>query len=356
MVNIKKRVINIKVPCSTANLGPGFDVLGMALSLFLSVEIHVPGSDPSSTTFSYRSTVDNIHVPNSVPDNLITRVAAYVAAAHGATLPKSMHIKIENEIPLGRGLGSSGTAVVAGVLMGNAVCNLNLSQDRLLDFCNFIEGHPDNTTASLIGGFTASYLSSILETAFSDVILENDSVKFNPNNLPPVIPSLPVTPLGRYIRLGLASNIRAVVVIPAFELQTKLSREVLPISYSRADVVFNLQRLGVLTTALGQENPDADLISEAMQDCLHQKYRQHLIPGLSEILALNPSKLPGLLGVCMSGAGPTVLAFATNNFEEIGEAMIEIFLRNVGSDGLPIQSCMKILDIVRDGTEFSEEI
>ncbi|KAG5722675.1 Homoserine kinase, partial [Termitomyces sp. T112] len=125
-------------------------------------------------------------------------------------------------------------------------------------------------------------------------------------------PPVPPLGIGHYVRFGWAQCIKAVAIIPRFELSTAKAREVLPKMYSRKDLVFNLQRLAVLTTALAQSPPDPDLIYEAMKDRVHQPYRKTLIPGLPEVTSrITPATHPGLLGICLSGAGPTILALAT---------------------------------------------
>jgi len=143
------------------------------------------------------------------------------------------------------------------------------------------------------------------------------------------------------VRFGWAEPIKAVAIIPRFELSTATAREVLPILYTRKDLVFNLQRLAVLTTALAQNPPDPDLIYEAMKDRVHQPYRKGLIPGLPEVTSrITPLTHPGLLGICLSGAGPTILALATHGFEPIAEDARAIFLEQ----GIEID--WKVLEVV----------
>ncbi|KND04793.1 homoserine kinase [Spizellomyces punctatus DAOM BR117] len=348
------RKITIRVPASTSNIGPGFDVLGATLSLHLTLTATL---SPTLQSVSITYTGNNPHtVPLTVLDNLITRTASYIAAVHNVSLPP-MDLHIDNPIPLGRGLGSSGAAVVAGVILANQACQLGLSKDRMLDFCLVIEGHPDNITASLIGGFCASYLAASVEQEHRELHELEKSGKLIPklNGVANGSVGLPVPPIeniGRYVRLPLSKAIRAVVIIPKFELSTKLARSVLPDVYPRADVVFNLQRLAVLTSALCAEVPSPDIVYTAMQDKIHQHYRQHLVPGLPQILALTPQDLPGLLGICVSGAGPTVLALATGNFEEIGAKVQGIWTSSVGADGKPIESEVLILDVLKDGASW----
>jgi homoserine kinase len=127
-------------------------------------------------------------------------------------------------------------------------------------------------------------------------------------------------------KFGWAPESKVIAMIPDFEVSTAKARGALPSSYTKQDLVFNLQRLAVLTTALARSPPDAGLIFQAMQDRVHQPYRKHLIPGLPRILSsVTPKSHPGLLGICLSGAGPTILTLATDNLEAIGETISREF-------------------------------
>ncbi|KAI9207780.1 ribosomal protein S5 domain 2-type protein [Polychytrium aggregatum] len=339
------KTIKIRVPASTANIGPGFDALGMGLSMHLTLVVTIPASsEPASgITLSYEGDSKQ-KVSLSPESNLITRTAMYVAAACKSALPRSMHIHIDNPIPLGRGLGSSGSAAVAGVYLANEAAQLGLSRTQMLDFCLLIEGHPDNVAGSLLGGFVASYMRNL-----PDPKLRENPLALSSFDQYDLIPVPPKTGYGVYMPLEISPKVKVVVAIPEFELPTKLAREVLPTAYSRADVIFNFQRLSVLTHALAAETPRAEVVYEAMHDKIHQHYRQHLVPGLPEILSMRPEQFPGLLGLAMSGAGPTVLAIAIDNFEAIGKEMKRIFASHIGPDGQPIQCRFEILDVDHDG-------
>ncbi|KAF8167842.1 GHMP kinase [Crassisporium funariophilum] len=329
------RSFTIRVPATSANIGPGFDVVGLSLSLYLTLTVHHPLSPPSpylAPTLTY--TGEGAHeVPLSAYKNLTTRVALYVLRCHNTLrFPSHLSIHVDNEIPFGRGLGSSGAAVIAGVLLGNELGQLKLPTARLLDFALMVERHPDNVTAALVGGFVGSYLKELDEEAseaasvpLSEVLPEYPPDAGEEWGLDPPVPPRGI---GHYVRFGWEESIRAIAIIPRFELSTAKAREVLPTHYSRKDLVFNLQRLAVLTTALGQSPPDPDLIYEAMKDRVHQPYRKSLIPGLPEVTStITPATHPGLLGICLSGAGPTILALATGGFEAIAEDAGKIFAR-----------------------------
>ncbi|KAL2003897.1 hypothetical protein VTN02DRAFT_1746 [Thermoascus thermophilus] len=344
----------LRTPCSSANIGPGFDVIGLALSLYLELRVTIDTSKSSSqhplncvVTYEDQSgSAEKISLDPEV--NLITRVALYVLRCHNQrAFPVETHVHIVNPIPLGRGLGSSGTAVVAGVMLGNEVGRLGLSKDRLLDYCLMIERHPDNVAASLFGGFVGTYLNELkpedvarIEIPLSEV-LPAHAGGIDTGKRPPE----PPLGIGHYRKFKWAKEIKAIAIIPDFVVPTANARDVLPKMYSRADVVFNLQRAALLPAALSTSPPDPDTIYLAMQDKVHQPYRQTLIPGLAEILqSMTPSTQPGLLGICLSGAGPTILALATDHFEEIANRIIARF------ESQKIACQWKLLEPAEEGT------
>lgn len=370
------RNFTIRVPATSANIGPGFDVVGLSLSLHLTLKVTVTPSSESSPAcppvLSYTGEGAD-EVPLDAYKNLTTRVALYVLRCHGIPkFPSNVSIQVSNEIPFGRGLGSSGAAVIAGVILGSELGQLQLSPSRMLDFALMVERHPDNVTAALVGGFVGSYLRELdaAATEAASVPLSEVLPEYPPDAGEDwgLNPPQPPVGIGHYVRFGWAKSIRAVAIIPRFELSTAKARSVLPTEYSRKDLVssvsshpyriqltcvlvqvFNLQRLAVLTTALAQEPPDPELIYEAMKDRIHQPYRKTLvhfslfhsqkinlakcvsapeqIPGLPEVTTrITPETHPGLLGICLSGAGPTILALATGGFDKIAEDARVIFL------------------------------
>jgi len=244
----KMRKFKIKVPCSSANIGPGFDVVGLALSIFLELEVTIDpkspqqSSSPSVTqncSISYEGEGAD-EVPLEAEANLITRTALYVLKCHDIrTFEQGTHVHIVNPIPLGRGLGSSGAAVVAGVMLGSECGQLGLSKDRMLDFCLMIERHPDNVTAAMIGGFVGSYLRELdpkdmerKEIPLAEV-LPAPAGGIDTGLKPPVPPE----GIGHYIRYGWAPEIKAIAIIPDFEVPTATARGALPKQYSAKDLV-----------------------------------------------------------------------------------------------------------------------
>lgn len=351
------REFKIVVPASSANIGPGFDVLGIGLSLFLELEVTIDSAkaqesnkDANNCLLSYDPSSEGAHsVPLKSDENLITRTALYVLRCNGMTsFPIGTKVHVVNPIPLGRGLGSSGAAVVAGVMLANEVGSLGFSKQRMLDYCLMIERHPDNISAAMMGGFVGSYLQELSkgdmkrkEIPLSEVLPEPSGGE-NTGLTPPV----PPMDIGRHIKYDWAKEIKCVAIIPNFELSTAKSREVLPEAYSTKQAIFNLQRIAVLTTALTRSPPDPNLIYPAMQDKIHQPYRKILIPGLTEVLSsVTPKSHPGLLGICLSGAGPTILALATENFDDIANEIIQRFAKE------NIQCTWKLLDLAYDGAQ-----
>lgn len=262
-----------------------------------------------------------------------------------------MHII--NPIPLGRGLGSSGAAVVAGVMLGSEVGGLNLTKDRMLDFCLMIERHPDNVAAALFGGFVGSYLKDLDQEDMKRKEIPLSEVLPAPaggvdTGLTPPIPPINI---GKHIKFNWAPEIKCIAIIPDFEVSTAKARSVLPTEFPKADVISNLQRIALLTTALGQSPPNADMIYDGMQDKIHQPYRKTLIPGLTEILkSVTPTSQPGLLGICLSGAGPTILALATHNFEQIANHLLGEFKKeNINCE-------WKLLEPAYDGAVCTRDV
>ena len=310
-------------------------MIGLALSIWLEVEVTIEtsvreSSKPYNCSISYESTgKDDLGVPLDPDANLITQVALYVLRCHDQrAFPIETHVHIKNPIPLGRGLGSSGAAVVAGVYLGSLVGRLGLTKDRMLDYCLMIERHPDNVAAALYGGFVGTYLNELdpedmqrKEIPLSEVIPAPQG-GIDTGLKPPV----PPYGIGHYEQFSLAKELKCITIIPDFEVSTADARAVLPKTYTRQEVVFNLQRIPLLLRALQKSPPNPLTIYQAMQDKIHQPYRKELIPGLSEVLdQMSPNSRPGLCGICLSGAGPTILALATENFEDIANAILSIF-------------------------------
>lgn len=355
------RKFKISVPASSANIGPGFDVLGIGLNLYLTLDVSVDSNDskltnedPNNCLITYSEDSEGgKDVPLKSDENLITRTALYVLRCNDVrSFPLGTRVHVHNPIPLGRGLGSSGAAVVAGVMLGNEVGKLGFSRQRMLDYCLMIERHPDNITAAMMGGFVGSYLRDLSATEMERKEIPLSEVLPEPAGGADtgLVPPVPPHDIGRHIKYDWCKQVHCIAIIPNFEVSTAKSRGVLPSAYTSKDMIFNLQRLAVLTTALTRSPPDPELIYPAMQDRVHQPYRKTLIPGLTEILAsVTPKTHPGLLGICLSGAGPTILALATENFDAIAEEIINRF------DKEGITCSWKLLDPAYDGAVVEEK-
>lgn len=340
----------IKVPASSANIGPGFDVLGIGLELYLSIKVIIDknvdtSSDPHNAKLSYEGSLAE-KVPLRSDKNLVTQTALYVLRTVGVDkFPLGTQIFVNNPIPLGRGLGSSASAIVGGIYLGNAIGKLNLSKERMLDYCLMIERHPDNIAAAMLGGFIGSYLNELEKADAEHTQVPLDYIlpkQDTPSDA--IVREKPPMNIGEYMKYNWNKKIKCVVIIPNFELSTDKSRAVLPQSYTRPDIIYNLQRIAVLTAALTQDPPNHKLIYQSMRDKIHQPYRTVLIPGLDQVLEqVVPAKHPGLCGICLSGAGPTILCLATEGFEDIAHEVTNIF------DSEGIKCDWKVLDLAYDG-------
>ena len=338
----------IKVPASSANIGPGFDVLGLGLQLYLTITVTIDPSkdttsDPHHAILSYEG---DGTVPFESNKNLITQTALYIMRSNGMeNFPIGTHIHVNNPIPLGRGLGSLASAIVGGIYLGNEIAGLKLDKLRLLDYCLMIERHPDNIAAAMLGGFVGSYLNELSD---KDVELTQTPLEYIlPKETTPkdkIVSVQPPMNIGEYVTYNWNKKIKCLTIIPNFEVSTDLSRSVLPKDYQLKDIVYNLQRIAILTTALTQDPPNKKLIYSSMTDKIHQPYRFGLIPGLNKVLEqITPDKYPGLCGICLSGAGPTILCLAIDGFDNIAKDVVDIFKsENVECD-------TKVLDLAYDG-------
>ncbi len=282
------RPTGVRVPASTSNLGPGFDALSLALAIYLTVEVEVSDSTDRSRVVAHG--IDSDKMPDG-GDNLILRVMDAVAKRRGRRI-EPVFLKVQNEIPLARGLGSSSTAILAGISCYEIVAGDSLSESEIFDHAMEFEPHPDNLAAGLLGGLTVSAVSDGGKAMSSS--------------------------------LKVSDGITPVLVIPDFELSTEKARDVLPEGYSRRDAVFNIQRAPLMVAALTLGN--WQMLSEAMRDRIHQPYRAGLIPGFEAVLKMETD---GLAGIALSGAGPTVLAFAAPEAAaSVGDQIVEVFGRS----------------------------
>lgn len=271
----------VRVPASSANLGPGFDALALALDLYLVCRFR------PAPSLAIRACGRDAHLIPSNGENLIWQTALRVASDTSSEMPP-LELEIANDIPIGKGLGSSAAALVAGVVIASDVLDLGWDAERVLHEAAYIEGHPDNVAACALGSVVASAIDS--------------------------------AGIARAVRMELHPHYSVSVVVPDFVVPTAEARRVLPEAYSRDDTIFNVQRSALLIAALTHGETTA--FPAALEDRLHQPYRFNLVPGLDEITRL---RLPGLLGCALSGAGPSILVFHERGSGEVCEQVRNIF-------------------------------
>jgi threonine synthase len=277
--NARGEQVEISVPGSIANLGPGLDTLAVAVQLYLRVKARRVAHSRNELRFQFA----NFRL---VGENAIEHAFRRMASKDGLNFA-SLEIEVASDIPLCAGLGSSAAATVAGLKLYEAVCGRRGTRE-LLDVASELEGHPDNAAAALLGGLTTSCQ------------LADGSVIARTSRWPEAI--------------------WFVVVTPQVSLETSASRRVLPDHISRADAVFNLQRVALLLQAL--QARDYGQVREALRDRWHQPFRRPLVPGLERALELEH---PDLLGICLSGAGPSMVALVENNCDGIAELLAQCY-------------------------------
>lgn len=286
--------MKVRIPASSANLGPGFDALGLALAIYL--QCRFERAERLAITATGRDTGQI----STGEDNLIWQTALAVAKDVGGLLPP-ITLDIHNDIPIGKGLGSSAAALTAGVVIADHLLGLHWKPHRILDEAAQIEGHPDNVAACVLGSIVAAAI--------------------DPGGV------------ARAVRLELPATYGVAVVVPDFVLPTAKARAVLPDCYSREDALFNVQRSALLIAALATGTTSA--FPAAFEDRLHQPYRYPLVPGLEEMVKL---RAPGLLGCALSGAGPSILVFYERGYEQVCDLVRQIFaLRGHQSETLRVQ-------------------
>lgn len=289
------RTVAVTVPATSANLGPGFDCLGLALDLrnevtFFSGSQQAPIDHPETNYNVVVQGIDAGRVPAD-HNNLAIQAAEAIFGQTGRR-PPVVDVRMVNNIPVGSGLGSSSAAIVAGLAGANALIDGGLSNDELLKIAVDMEGHPDNVAPAMLGGLALG-----------------------------VLPDAECGPAELIVRRIEPPSISAVVVLPDFQLLTADARTVLPSMVTRGDAIFNASRLGLLLHVL--TTGEYSYLRVAMGDKLHQSHRLKIIPGAGR--AYQAAYDAGAAGVALSGAGPSLIAFATVGREAIAAAMVEAF-------------------------------
>ena len=285
-------VIRVAAPATTANLGPGYDCLGMALDLWNTIEVEAlpDGSSPSVSISG-----EGEGELQEGPENLVYRSMEFLYGEMGRAMPP-LRLRCANEIPLARGLGSSAAAIAGGLAAANALANITgdgggFPPRDLLEMAATIEGHPDNVAAAVMGG---------LQLVVTESQATGESTLYNvPVSVPPAI--------------------HAVLFIPEVRIATADARAVLPQQLSVADAVHNMARVALLVAGMATNHPE--YLAVATQDKLHQPYRQPLFPAMK--LLMKAALDAGALGAFLSGSGSTVLALTQGREMTVAYEMAE---------------------------------
>lgn len=275
-------MFTVRVPATSANLGPGFDTLGLALDLFLQVQV-----EPAAAAGIQFSGEGADSISRNPERNLVTQAMQRVCAMIGQH--PSYSLSIQNHIPIGKGLGSSAAAIVAGIYAANQLLGCPLDHEHILSLAVEMEGHPDNIVPAMMGGLTTA------------MVYEKQVY---------------------YQKADLPGEMAVIVIVPDFELPTEKSRSVLPQQVDLQATVNNLQRACYLLACL--HNGDFRHMSKAMDDQIYQPLRKQFIPGFDQVLEAAAQK--GAVGSALSGAGPSIIAFCANQDQtEVAKAMQEAF-------------------------------
>jgi homoserine kinase len=290
-------MLKIRVPATSANLGPGFDCVGIALDLYNEFYFYDQKETPPEGC------------QRLLENSLAHRAVEYFARYFRERTPQ-VNIAVKGNVPPSRGLGSSATLTVAGIIAANLIFQANLPEQKLIELASQLEGHPDNAAPALCGGLVVSLMTS------QGLVYKK------------IMPGKPL---------------KAVVAVPDFELATSEARKVLPSLINHKDAVNNTGRFGFFMTSL--LTGDYRFLSVAMEDFLHQPYRMPLVPGLDRVIKEAVQK--GALGSCLSGAGPSILAFADQEEEKIARIMVDTWKE------YNIEAKAYILNIASHGAEYS---
>ena len=304
--------VTVKVPATSANLGPGFDCLGLALPIYNEITVEetvMPGSGVEINIIDETEKYDILSIPKD-ENNIVYKAIELLYNFIGQTA-SDMKITIKTNIPVTRGLGSSAAVIVGGLMAANELLGSPADDAVLLSIASEVEGHPDNVTPAMMGGFCVASLD------------EDGSVS--------------------YSKILWPENWKLTVLIPDYELDTKIARSILPEFISIPDAAFNIRKASMLIDAVYRQ--DSELMKKCLKDKLHQPYRTELIKGFKELTELLENK-DDILGCVISGAGPTILVISKNDgFEKVEGEVKQIFADyNVNCD-------IRTLDIENEGSK-----
>jgi len=308
--------VSVKVPATTANLGPGFDCMGMALPIYNTITIEetvLPGTGVEINIISEATAVDELSIEHMElnENSLIYKAVELLYNSIGQT-PSELKINIHTDIPIARGLGSSASVIVGGLMAANELLGRPADDAALLSIATEVEGHPDNIVPAFVGGL-------VLASQEDDCSIV-------------------------YRKLNWPEEWSLTLCIPEYELSTEISRSVLPAEVPMCDAVFNAKRLAMFIEAVNTK--DAELMKFALQDRLHQPYRMKLVPGLEKI-SENLKHEENVLGCVLSGAGPTILIISHKNSLD----KIHSIVRQTWND-LNIKADIKTVNIENSGAEI----
>ena len=311
--------ISVKVPATSANIGPGFDCLGMALPIYNIVTIDetvLPGTGVEINILSEEEDVDQLiidHIPKD-ENSVVYKAVEMLYNSIGQT-PSELKINIQTSIPVTRGLGSSAAVIVGALIVANKLLGNPADESALLSIATEVEGHPDNVTPAVVGGLVLSSL-------------ENDGSII-------------------YRKLHWPEEWAITVCIPDVELATEISRSVIPKEVPIEDAVFNLKRMGMFVKAL--EDEDSELMKVALTDKLHQPYREKLVPGLKELTQAFKHE-DDVLGCVLSGAGSSMLIISKYNVVDKVQSVTQEVM-----DNLNVRADIRTLKIEENGATILED-
>jgi homoserine kinase len=308
--------VSVKVPATTANIGPGFDCLGMALPLYNTITIEetvLPGTGVEINVMSDNDSIDQLSLDQVPTDenSIVYKAVELLYNSIGQT-PSELKINIQSNIPVARGLGSSSSVIVGALIAANELLGHPADEVALLTIASEIEGHPDNITPAIVGGLVISSQE------------DDGSVIYSKLNWP--------------------EEWKITVCVPDFELSTEIARSVLPAEVPMKDAVFNAQRMAMFVDAVNKK--DSNLMRVALQDKLHQPYRMKLVPGLDAIMD-NLKHFDNVIGVVLSGAGSSILVISErNNVDKIHEVVKETWANQ------NIKCTIKTLSVENEGAHI----
>ena len=311
--------VSVKVPATTANLGPGFDVFGLALPFYNEITVEetvIPHLGIEYHVYDEKGE-ENLYIKNEGEENIVFKAIKILYNFIGQE-PDSLKITIKTGIPIARGLGSSASVIVGGLIAANELLGNPSDMDALLAIASEVEGHPDNVVPAFIGGF-------VMASIEDDGRVIYRKIEWNP-------------------------DWKITVCIPDYELQTGISRSVLPETLTYKEAVFNTKRCSMFIEAL--HTKDDNLMKLALQDKLHQPYREKLIPEMKEISEKIKNE-EDILGCVLSGAGPSVIIISKQSAtEKVRDLAQEVYNNsNMRAEILTVEVEQNGAYIISDGEE-----